>query len=298
MHIQEISNGLEKVHYISNRMIDFAVSTVINQNTPLIVEGSPGTGKTSLAKAVSEMLDLPLIRVQFYEGITADKILYDYDYQKQLLTIEAIKSSLDSQLSGKSIEEAIRYVSDIDFYGTEFLIKRPVLKAITEGKCVLLLDELDKSSEEVEYALLEVLDEFSMSIPQLGTITCKEENRPLVFITSNRFRKLSDALKRRCNYIYIKDKTSGELLRILETKVDGNHALLSSVADVLAEAERKKDLTHTPSIAEGIAWASYLMQNKDEIHYVEDSLCFLAKNESDRNQISKMRSVKEFRFED
>ena len=161
MTITEIQKGLENAGYIASKEIAIAVAGAINQHVPVLIEGAPGVGKTSLAKAVADMTELPLRRVQFYEGLTYDKILYDYDYQKQLLTIEAMRSALDQQMKKKSLTEAREIASDIDFYGEEFLIKRPIVKAFDGSeRCVLLLDEVDKSSEEIEYTLLEALDEF------------------------------------------------------------------------------------------------------------------------------------------
>ena len=124
MKLKEIEEKLFKENYIPNKNILYALLGSINQNIPLLIEGAPGVGKTSLAKTVANMLNIPLFRVQFYEGLTADKILYDYDYQKQLLTIESIKSVLENNLKNKSIEEAIKHVNDIDFYNKDFLIKR------------------------------------------------------------------------------------------------------------------------------------------------------------------------------
>lgn len=282
MEILEIKEGLEKVNYIPTKDIVYAVSGCINQSNPLLVEGAPGTGKTSLAKAVATMLDIPIYRVQFYDGLTADKILYDYDYQKQLLTIEAIKSSLEQNLEGKNIDEAISIASNIDFYGKKFLIKRPVLKAISEEqKCVLLLDEVDKSSEEIEYTLLEVLEDFSMSIPQYGTIKCKDEFKPIVFLTSNNYRELSDALKRRCNYLYIESKTKDEILQILKLQANISDKLALGVANCLSDLQNM-NLKQTPSIAEAITWATFLKNNfKNDFSDIDNTLFLLAKNQDD-----------------
>jgi hypothetical protein len=140
-----------------------------------LVESDPGQGKTSLALAMGQAFGLSVLRVQFYEGLTADKILYDYNYQRQLLSIQAIQSTLAKNLDGKTINEAMDVAKTIDFYGKDFLIRRPVLESIWgEQRYVLLFDEVDKASEELEYTLLEFLDDFSLSIPQYGTVKAKE----------------------------------------------------------------------------------------------------------------------------
>lgn len=159
----EIGNKLRENGYLSNLYINFAVMSAIN-GVPLLVEGDPGVGKTSLAYATAKMLDLELLRVQFYDGLSYDKILYDYDYQKQLLTIQAIQGTIKESLAGKDLQESLDAAGKINFYGRDFLIERPILKAISGKKrYVLLLDEAEKASEEIEYTLLEVLENFSIS---------------------------------------------------------------------------------------------------------------------------------------
>lgn len=295
MKINEIQQGLKDINYIASKDIVFATAGAINEQIPLLIEGAPGSGKTALAKAVAEMLGCKLIRVQFYEGLTADKILYDYDYQRQLLTIESIKSVLSKELADKNIEQAIDVTKDINFYGKSFLIQRPILESImSQERCVLLLDEIDKASEEIEYTLLQFLDEFSISIPQYGTITAKEDNRPIVFLTSNNYRDLSDALKRRCNYLYIQNKTKEEMIEILKMKASISPTLANGVASCLI-AIQNLQLKQMPSIDEGIKWASYLQKNFGEIdeNTIDYTICMLAKNQDDVEIIKKSKILNE-----
>lgn len=287
MEITEIRNSLRKNGYLSNSYINFAVMSAIN-GIPLLVEGDPGVGKTSLAYATAKMLDLELLRVQFYDGLTYDKILYDYDYQKQLLTIQSIQRTMQEAFAGKSLQESLDTASKINFYGRDFLIERPILKAISGKKrYVLLLDEIEKSSEEIEYTLLEVLENFSISIPQYGTVTCPEKMRPIVFLTSNRYRDLSQALKRRCNYLFIKQKTAEELKEILQMQSNIDPKIAESVANC-AKQIRSLSLKQQPSISELSEWAKYLStMDGDELEEetLKASLCMIAKNKEDRQTI-------------
>ena len=295
MSIQEIMEKLRAANYIPTTDIAFAVSGAMD-GTPVILEGAPGVGKTFLAKAVSEMLGLPLVRVQFYEGISYDKILYDYDYQRQLLTIETIKSVIEKEMSGKSVSEALDAAKKIEFYGKDFLIERPVLRALNgKERCVLLLDELDKANEEVEYTLLETLDEFSISIPQYGTVTCPEEMRPIVFITSNNYRQLSDALRRRCNYLYIEQKTKEELLEILKLRAGQDIRIAEGVAECISKIQ-ELPLKQVPSIAEAAAWANYLAGHKESLREkgaVAHTISMVAKDRGDVDMILRSGYLKE-----
>ena len=287
MTVKEIQNSLSDNGYIAGREIAIAVSGAINHNIPLLIEGAPGVGKTSLAKAISSMLDLPLLRVQFYEGLTYDKILYDYDYQKQLLTIETMRSAFDSHMKGKTLDEARDAASSVDFYGEEFLIKRPIVKAFNgEKRYVLLLDEIDKSSEEIEYTLLEALDEYTVTIPQFGLITCPADMRPVIILTSNNYRELSDALRRRCGYLYLEPKTIDETTQIIMKKAEVDKKIATSVARCM-EQIRHLPIRQVPSIAEAIIWAEYLKSEGQDVdkQSLDDSIFMLIKNQSDREVI-------------
>ena len=183
-------------------------------------------------------------------------------------------------------------VKDVNFYGEQFLIRRPVLRAITSEKpVVLLIDEIDKSSEELEYALLEVLDTYSMSIPELGRkIICREEARPLVFLTSNNYRDLSDALKRRCNYLYIRRKTGAEIAEIMQNRLQVDAGTAEAFARCLVQLQNL-NLRQTPSISEGLTWASYILNHPGED--VANSAFLLAKSRDDVDPVTSV--LKQYR---
>lgn len=292
MTAREIREALEKTGYIATDDISYAVSGTVNERIPLLIEGSAGAGKTSLAEHTAQALGLELIRAQIYDSVNSESLLYDYDYQKQLLSIEAIRSSLDNSLKEKSPEQALEAVKDVNFYGEQFLIRRPVLRAITSEKpVVLLIDEIDKSSEELEYALLEVLDTYSMSIPELGRkIICREEARPLVFLTSNNYRDLSDALKRRCNYLYIRRKTGAEIAEIMQNRLQVDTGTAEAFARCLVQLQNL-NLRQTPSISEGLTWASYILNHPGED--VANSAFLLAKSRDDVDPVTSV--LKQYR---
>lgn len=288
MTARELQNKLQSVGYLANMEIAYAALSTVNEKIPLLIEGEPGCGKTYLAQSVASALDLDLIRVQIYEGITPDKILYDYDYQRQLLSIEAIRSTLDDALKGKTPEEALEEAGKINFYGSQFLIRRPILRAITgQEPVVLLLDEIDKCSPELEYALLEVLSDFSLSIPQYGTVSCAPYNRPLIFLTSNNYRELSDALRRRCSYLYIRRKTQDEICKILKMKLgDVRLSAFAEIASSCLFRMQNMNLRQTPSISEGITWASYLCGHLEADPTLTANL--LAKTREDGDAITRV----------
>ena len=280
---------LQSVGYFSNNQIDSALNISIALQKPLLIEGDPGVGKSSLASATAKALGLDFIRVQLYDGLTDDKIMYDYDYQKQLLVLEMMKPFIEIECKGKSLEEIMNYLpKTIDFYGTDFLIKRPLLKSIDgTTKKVLLLDEIDKASEEIEYMLYEFLEDFTITIPQFGKYEVPEDLKPIVFLTSNNYRELSGALKRRCNYLYIDRKNEKELIEILKTKVNVDDDLAKGIATCLTKANNN-GFVKPPSISEGIEWARYLKEGNKTKGDVLNTLSIIIKNKKDLDKMKKI----------
>ena len=292
MTVLELKKKLETAGYFADDEIGYALLGAMETNLPLLVEGDPGVGKSSLAESLAKAMEIPLIRIQCYEGISPDSILYDYDYQRQLLVVSAIRDKLNTAMEKMSVKESIEYVAkNIEFYGGDFLLKRPILNALTmPGKKVLLIDEIDKTSEEIEHTLLEVLSDFAMTIPELGTIRCKEEDKPIVILTSNRYRELSAPLKRRCVYLYIKHKSEKEIKDILRMKVSDDDKFCACVAKYLFQIS-SLNLQHPTSISEGITLAKFLKNSMPDIseqkivESAELTIGFLAKDNADRKTI-------------
>lgn len=290
INIENLRKELRKVNYSTNKEIDDALTISINLEKPLLIEGDPGVGKSSLAKAVAEALKLPFIRVQLYDGLTDDKILFDYNYQKQLLTLEAIKPFIKEKYEGQDIKDIIKGVSgDLDFYGKNFLIERPVLRAINgRGRKVILFDEIDKAPEEIEYMLYEFLENYSITIPEYGEIKAPINQRPIVFLTSNNYRELSGALKRRCNYLYIEEKTNEEIVEILKLKAEVDDSLANGIARCIFEIKGNSGVTQKPSISEAIDWAKFIKETDTPVkEAIFNSLSIISKNFKDYNAIKK-----------
>jgi len=259
--VQQVLEKLSKEHYIADKNIATVVYLADKLQKPVLVEGPAGVGKTELAKVVAHATGRRLIRLQCYEGLDEAKALYEWEYSKQLLYTQILKEKFTEKMAGSStLRDAAEKVGEEDsvFFSHHFIVPRPLLTAITsEEPQLLLIDEVDKSDPEFEAFLLEVLSDFQVTVPELGTIHAKQ--RPLVFLTSNNAREMSDALKRRCLHLYI-DYPSQELeARILETKVPGVGALL--IQDVVAMMHRLRqlDLKKTPSISETLDWARALL---------------------------------------
>ena len=244
--VQTVRDGLKDVNYLADDGIAGVVFLADRLGKPILVEGPAGTGKTQLAKSVAEMIGAKLIRLQCYEGLDESKALYEWNYKKQLLRIQADRNS-----------DAWNDIHD-DIFGSEFLLTRPLLEAITSKEPVLLLiDEVDRVEVETEALLLEILSEYQVSIPELGTITATQI--PLVFLTSNNTRELSEALKRRCLFLHVDYPQLEREKEIVLTKVPGVTEMLADQIARIVRSIRQIDLKKSPSVSETIDWARTLV---------------------------------------
>jgi MoxR-like ATPase len=247
--IDEFIDGLERCGYIADRPLATIIYLAQVMEKPLFLEGEPGVGKTEVAIVLAQLFNSKLIRLQCYEGLDASAALYEWNYPKQILRIRLEEKG---DKSPNEIGEVI--------FGREYLIKRPLLEAIQNedsSTSVLLIDELDRADEEFEAFLLEVLSDFQITIPEIGTV--KATRRPFVVITSNRTREIHDALKRRCLYHWIDFPSFEKELKILMAKVPGIGDVLAKQVCYFMERLREEDLIKHPGISETIDWASALM---------------------------------------
>lgn len=251
MEIKDISAiipALEQYQYVADEELATALFLLLRLNKPLLIEGPPGVGKTEIALVLSELLGTGLIRLQCYEGLDVNSAVYEWNYQKQLLGIKLQENS------GLSVLEKEKHI-----FGNEYLLKRPLLQSITavDKSPVLLIDELDRSDEEFEAFLLELLSAFQISIPEIGTI--KAIHKPYVILTSNRTRELSDALKRRCLYHWIDYPTLEKEMAIVNKKLPGIEQRLLEQVVAFVQQLRKMKLSKTPGVSETIDWAESLV---------------------------------------
>src|SRR5262245_28079497 len=246
--IKEIQELMEKADYVTDRAIATSVHLAMSLRKPLLIEGHAGVGKTEVAKVMARVLNTSLIRLQCYEGLDANQTLYEWNYPKQILHIKLEESTTHS-LEQK--EAAI--------FSEPFLIRRPLLQALTPNGAapVLLIDEVDRGDEELEAFLLEVLSDFQVTIPELGTVKAKEP--PYVILTSNRIRELSDALRRRCLYLWIDFPGYDKEVRIVTRKVPGINERLAGEITRFMETLRTVRLAKVPGVAETLDWAQALV---------------------------------------
>lgn len=274
--IGKIKEAMKAADYLCDNAIATALFLAGEMNKPILAEGPAGVGKTDLAKAYSRANSLSLIRLQCYEGLDEAKALYEWNYKKQLLRIQADR---DEEVSWRELEE--------DLFSEEFLLPRPLLKAITsEAPVVLLVDEVDKADVEFEAFLLEVLSDFQVSIPELGTVNARQ--MPFVVLTSNRTRDLSEALRRRCLYLFIDFPDAARELEIIRMRVPGISEDLARRVLGVVRYIRQMDLKKAPSISETLDWATALkVLGRDVIDedLIAGTLSLLVKEQKDLEKV-------------
>jgi MoxR-like ATPase len=275
--IAALQEGMERLGYIADPATATALFLAKEMRRPLLIEGDAGVGKTEIAKVLARLLATELIRLQCYEGLDVSTALYEWNYQRQMLRLRLAEGE------GKSAGE----IEEIIF-GREYLLERPLLRAITrrDGPPVLLIDEIDRADDGFEAFLLEVLSDFQVTIPELGTI--RAEHVPYVVLTSNRSRELGDALRRRCLYLFLEHPPLDKEVRILRARVPAAGARLAEEIGNFMQELRRRRLSKTPGVAETIDWAQALLRlHRDhlDLETVEQTLGCIVKDHHDLGEL-------------
>ena len=273
----ELARNFEQLGYITDPALATAIYLAISLGKPLLLEGHAGLGKTEIAKTLAAFLGTRLIRLQCYEGLDISSAVYEWNYQKQLLAIKI------EERTGLSVEEKEKHI-----FSRDFLMERPLLQAIQEKEAspVLLIDEVDRADEAFEAFLLELLSDFQISIPELGTV--KAKHTPLVILTSNRSRELGDALKRRCLYHWIEYPSMEKEMKIVAARLPRIAAKFEKQIVTFVQAVRRLNLMKAPGVAETLDWAQALMalgKTRLNAESVEDTLGSLSKSMEDSAKI-------------
>jgi MoxR-like ATPase len=249
----ELAAALDAVGYLPDDGVATAAYLALAMRRPLFVEGDAGVGKTALAQSLAEVLGAPLIRLQCYEGIDASQALYDWDFPRQLLHLRAVEAAAHGAAGGSTDADRL----EGELYSRRFLIARPLLQAIETSPSVLLVDEVDRADDEFEAFLLEVLSDFTVSIPELGTI--RAESPPVVVVTSNRTREVHDALKRRCLYHWVEHPSFEREVAIVRRRCPAASDRLAAQVTAAVQRLRDEDLLKPPGVAETLDWTEALL---------------------------------------
>jgi MoxR-like ATPase len=284
--VDDVITRLAGEQYICNREVATVVYLACAMRKPILVEGPAGVGKTELGKVLAGALKLDLIRLQCYEGLDEAKALYEWEYAKQMLYTQILKEKIGEVVrDAKNLQQAVERIAEEDdvFFSDRFLLPRPLLRALLAPEpTVLLIDEIDKSDTEFEAFLLEVLSDFQVSVPELGTL--KAKHIPLVVLTSNNSREMSDAIKRRCLHLYLDFPDVEREMEIIRLKVPGADEKLAAEVVQLLHRLRKLDLKKRPSISETLDWVKALtllnIKNLDD-RLVTETLSTVMKYEAD-----------------
>jgi MoxR-like ATPase len=277
--VEELEEGMRDERYIADRGLATTLYLTLRLRKPLLLEGEAGVGKTEIAKVLAAILDTPLIRLQCYEGLDASSAIYEWDYPRQMLYLQTLEAT-----GGIDRESARR-----DLFSEDFLLKRPLLQAIDEAhdkSPVLLIDEVDRADQELEAFLLELLSDFQVTVPELGTI--RAEHVPIVILTSNRTREIHDALKRRCLYYWIDFPTYEKEFRILSAKVPEAPEKLRMQICGFTQGLREVDLFKPPGMAETLDWAQALLAlgtSELQRESVDDTLGVILKYQEDVDRV-------------
>lgn len=277
--VGDLERVLEDERYVADRGLATTVFLSLKLGKPLLLEGEAGVGKTEIAKVLAAALDTPLIRLQCYEGLDANAAIYEWDYPRQMLFLRSMETGGD--ISAETVRK--------NLFSDDFLLKRPLLQAIDvahEKSPVLLIDEVDRADQELEAFLLELLSDFQVTVPELGTI--RAEHKPIVILTSNRTREIHDALKRRCLYFWVDFPTYEKELRILKARVPEVPETLADQICAFTQGLREVDLFKSPGMAETIDWAQALQalgshELDDEV--VEETLGVILKYQEDVERV-------------